>query len=148
MDNGIFDSFGFLLVRVVRAHRGMIRHKMHELGLHRGQPHVMFALQKHEGMSNSEMAEFMEITPATLTNMVKRMEKAGLVVRRRDPDDERVSRIYMTDKGRGLMGELRVSMLEMEDVLLDGFSETEVQDLKSHIHKVLENIEEEECQHE
>ncbi len=141
MDNDIFKSFGFLLVRLVRAHRDLIRREMHALGLHRGQPHVLFALHQTDGMANSQLAEFLEITPATLTNKIKRMEKAGVVLRQRDPDDERVSRIYLTEKGRGLIDDLRLSMHDMESILLEGFSPSEINHLKASLEKVLKNLE-------
>lgn len=141
MGQNFYNSLGFLLIRVVKLHRGLMRHRMEELGLHCGQPPVMFALQEQDGIPNSELAEFLEITPATLTNKVKRMEKSGLVIRRRDPEDERVSRIYMTDKGRGIMDELHKSVMNMEDVLLAGFSEAETIELKSQILRVAQNIE-------
>jgi len=141
MENKIFDSLGFLLLHMGRAHHNLIRKQTHTLKLHRGQPPVLFALQKNDGMSNSELADFLEITPATLTNKVKRMERADLVVRRRDPEDERINRIYLTDKGRGLMDKLRQSMIDMETAMLRGFSETEVERLKDDMFKILKNIE-------
>lgn len=146
MECEIFDTFGFLITRLVHAHRNMIRQKIHALGLHRGQPHVMFALQAHPGLSNSEMAQFLAITPATLTNKVKRMEKSGLVIRQRDPEDERVSRIYLTEQGSGLMEKLHQTMFEMENILLEGFSDPEIKILKNQISKVLQNIEKDNCQ--
>ncbi|MBG0784678.1 MAG: MarR family transcriptional regulator [Anaerolineaceae bacterium] len=145
MVNEKFEHFGFLLSRVGLAHRNMVGQKMRVLGLHRGQPPVLFTLEKHEGMSNSEMAEFLNVTPATLTNKIKRMEKAGLVIRKRDPEDERVSRIYMTEKGRGIMNQLKESMREIETILLNGFSEAEIEDLREKISRILENISEFEC---
>lgn len=140
MENNRFDSVSYLLVRVVRAHRNMIDQRVQSLGLYRGQPPVLFALQDHDGMSNSEMAEFLSITPATLTNKIKRMEKADLVVRRRDPQDERISRIYITDKGKGLMNQLREIMLATEAMTLTGFSEKEINDIKLLLIRILDNI--------
>ncbi len=141
MENLVFDSIGFVLLKVFRAHQGLVRCKMRDLGLHRGQPPVLFALYENDGMSNSEMAEYLEITPATLTNKVKRMEKSQLVVRRGDPDDERLSRIYLTDKGRGLMDTLRGSMIDMEEIILSGFSDSETEQLKTLLKMVVENVE-------
>lgn len=129
------------MIRLMHAHRSMIRCQIQDLGLHRGQPSVLFALDRNDGLSNSELAEFLEITPATLTNKVKRMEKANLVIRKRDANDERVSRIYLTDEGRSLMGELRSLMFEMETAMLAGFSDSEVQQLKDDVRKILINIE-------
>ena len=145
MTNEKFEHFGFLLSHVALAHRNMVGQKMRVLGLHRGQPPVLFTLEEHEGMSNSEMAEFLNITPATLTNKIKRMEKAGLVIRKRDPEDERISRIYMTEKGRGHMNQVKVSMREIENILLKGFSEAEIEDIREKLRRILGNISECEC---
>ncbi len=139
------EHFGFLLSHVALAHRNMVGQKMRVLGLHRGQPPVLFTLEEHEGMSNSEMAEFLNVTPATLTNKIKRMEKAGLVIRKRDPDDERISRIYMTEKGRGHINQVKVSIGEIENVLLKGFSEAEIEDMREKLRRILRNISECDC---
>lgn len=141
MDNEIFNSLSFLLIRLMHAHRSMIRAQIQDLGLHRGQPSVLFALDRNDGLSNSELSDFLEITPATLTNKVKRMEKANLVIRKRDANDERVSRIYLTDEGRSLMDELRSLMFEMETAMLESFNDSEVQRLKGDVKKILKNIE-------
>lgn len=142
MNHEKLEHFGFLLSRVALANRNMIDRRLNALGIHRGQPPVLFTLQKHEGMSNSEMAEFLNITPATMTNKIKRMEKAGLVVRRRDNDDERISRIYMTEKGRGIMNELKASIREIENNLLKGFSVEEISVLREMMRRMLDNISE------
>jgi len=141
MERMVFSSLGFQLVRLAHAHRNLIRCEMQNHGLHRGQPPVLFALHQKDGMSNSELAGFLEITPASVTNKVKRMEKAGLVIRRGDPEDERLSRAYLTDKGRGLLDELRQSMFEMEVAMLAGFDDNEVKLLKAGLKRVIDNIE-------
>lgn len=142
MDDEKFEHFSFLLSRVALAHRNMVGRQMKDLGMHRGQPPVLFTLERHEGMSNSEMAEFLGITPATLTNKIKRMEKAGLVIRQRDSQDERFSRIYTTEKGRGIMKQLRASMAEIENNILKDFSEEEIEDLRVKMRRILDNISE------
>jgi DNA-binding MarR family transcriptional regulator len=126
---------------MVHAHHGLVRQKFRELGLHRGQPPVMFALDEKDGPSNSELAETLRITPATMTNKIKRMERAGLVMRRRDPEDERVSRVYMTDKGHSIMSRLRTSIDEIDAILLKGFSPQEIEELEEMILRVIENME-------
>jgi DNA-binding MarR family transcriptional regulator len=136
-----FDEFSFLLLRMVHAQHSLVRKKINELDLHRGQPPVLFALDEEEGPSNSKLAETLHITPATMTNKIKRMERAGLVVRRRDPEDERVSRVYLTDKGRGKMSRLRRSMDEIDAVLLKGFSKQEAEQLEAMIVRIIENLE-------
>ena len=78
--------------------------RMHDrldaLGLYHGQPSVLNALWQQEGMTQSELADQLNRSPSTITKTVQRMEKAGFVERRDDPEDERISRVYLTDAGR------------------------------------------------
>ena len=141
MEQKPFDTLDFLLLQVGRAHHNLMRRQMHTFDLCRGQPPVLFALHMKDGRSNSDLAEFLEITPATLTNKVKRMEKADLVIRSRDEEDERVSRIFLTEKGRNLMAKLQQANAEREAAMLEGFSDSEVERLKADMHRILENIE-------
>src|SRR5690606_33080780 len=92
---------------IMRMMSHISRHFLHrahgeiqEYGLYPGQPSLLFSLAKREGQSQKELAEELEIKPATLTVMLNRMEKNGLVRRAPDEQDQRVSRIYLTDEGR------------------------------------------------
>jgi DNA-binding MarR family transcriptional regulator len=62
-------------------------------------------------------------------------------MRRRDPEDERVSRVYMTDKGHSIMSRLRTSIDEIDAILLKGFSPQEIEELEEMILRVIENME-------
>ncbi len=137
----MFHSPTYLLIRLTRAHRNLMRHKMRELGLHRGQPFVLFALHKKDGLSNSALAAFLDVTPATLTNKVKRMEKAGLVIRRRDPEDERIHRIFLTEKGRGIINAAQETALAIEAAMFAGFSVEEKAAFEAYMQRLWENIE-------
>lgn len=139
-ESEVFDSIGFLLIRTMRSYRNLVRQEVLDFGLHRGQPHVLLALQCQEGLSNSELAEFLEITPATLTNKIKRMEKAGWLIRRRDADDERVSRIYLTDQGRGMLESLGQAMGDIERIVRRDFSQDDIQCMKTALNKIIANI--------
>lgn len=140
MSNEEFQHIGYLLSRASLARRNIIDRQLSALGIHRGQPPVLFVLQEHDGMSNSEMSEFLGITPATLTNKIKRMEKAGLVIRESDPVDKRFICIYMTEKSRGIMEQLRASIEEIEDNLLIGFSKEEISLLWGLMQRMLDNV--------
>jgi DNA-binding MarR family transcriptional regulator len=82
----------------------------------------------------------MEVTPATITNAVKRMEKAGLVVRRRDPEDERVSRVYLTDAGRAIQSELEAIVQELDETIFAGFTDEERILMRGFLNRVHSNL--------
>ena len=106
MMTGPSEGLEFLLGRVGKAHRYLVRQSLEESGLHRGQPLLLSALNKQDGMSHSELAERLEVAPPTITNMVKRLERHLLVERRRDESDERVSRVFITEEGIALISKV------------------------------------------
>jgi DNA-binding MarR family transcriptional regulator len=65
-----------------------------------GQLEVLELLQTHEPMKPSDMLPYLKTTPAAVTTLLDRMERAGLVERRRDEHDRRIVWIHMTELGR------------------------------------------------
>ena len=63
---------------------------------------VMLALWERDGISVSELGKKLYLDSGTLTPLLKKMEKQGLLQRRRDETDERVVLILLTPKGRAL----------------------------------------------
>ena len=72
------------------------------MGLTYPQYLVMLLLWEKDGRSVNELGQPLMLDSGTLTPLLKRMEKAGFVTRRRDERDERVTRVFLTDDGRTL----------------------------------------------
>lgn len=70
------------------------------LGLTYPQYLVILALRHQNGLTIGMLGDRLFLESNTLTPLVKRLEAAGFVTRRRDSDDERVVRVSLTDKGR------------------------------------------------
>jgi MarR family transcriptional regulator, temperature-dependent positive regulator of motility len=69
-------------------------------GLTLGQLEVLELLQAHEPMKPSELLPHLETTPAAVTTLLDRMERNGLVERKRDERDRRIVWVTMTEVGR------------------------------------------------
>lgn len=93
------ENIGHLLMQTCKILRIRMHALLGEIGLYCGQPFVLRVLWAEEGVTHSELAEMLHVQPATMTNTLKRMEKAGFVERRHDAADQRVSRVYLTDAG-------------------------------------------------
>lgn len=52
------------------------------------------------GLTQVELCNRLNCEAPTVTNMVKALEKKGLIIRLKDPNDKRISRIYLTDAGK------------------------------------------------
>jgi DNA-binding MarR family transcriptional regulator len=71
----------------------------------------------------TELAELSGVTQPGMTQLVQRLERAGVVERRSDPADGRVTMIGATPAGREVVARLRSKRTEQLRVLLQGISE-------------------------
>ncbi len=98
----IKETTGFTLAKVCRAHRGNVGELLAEVGLHVGQEMVLIELWREDGLRGGELAKRLGVEPPTVTKMLRRLERCGLVIQRRDTEDARSVRVYLTDEGRSL----------------------------------------------
>lgn len=79
----------------------MQRHSLDMNPLHngRGQGSVLRLIYENEGLYAKELAEMLDIRPASLTNKLDQLEADGNIKRVRDPKDMRLIRLYMTEHG-------------------------------------------------
>src|SRR5881394_1952467 len=89
-----------LLAQFSQAYRSLSDAFMDQITMHRAQATVLCKLFAQDGMTQSEIGQQLSVQGATVTDMLQRMEETGLVTRRRDPDDNRLVRVYLTDNGR------------------------------------------------
>jgi DNA-binding MarR family transcriptional regulator len=100
-------NFGFLIHDVARLMRVAFDRRGRELGLTRSQWWVLTALYAKEGVTQSELASFMDLEKATLGRLLDRLEEKEWIERRPDRLDRRIKRVYLTDRVQGLMRSLR-----------------------------------------
>ena len=127
--------------RLIRMYYSRIQSQLAEVGLSRGQPPILMLLYKNDGMSQKEMARALNLSPATMTVTLKRMEKAGLVLREMDEHDQRILRVHLSEKGREMCetGESRIGVVTAE--LLEGFTLEEQQQLNEYLGRIARNME-------
>jgi DNA-binding MarR family transcriptional regulator len=124
-DEPMPETTGALLSQICRLMRTRMHTLWDEIGLYRGQPFVLHTLWEQEGITHSELASRMHVSPPTVTNTIKRMEKAGFVERRPDMEDERVSRVYLTDAGRAIRERVEKVWRELDTTTLARFDPEE-----------------------
>ena len=74
-----------------------------EMGVSAGTWFTLALLAHEDGMSQGELSQRFDVDPSRVTRLAKRLERKGLLRRERDRRDNRVLRMYLTDKGRGLI---------------------------------------------
>lgn len=107
-----------------------LRPCFHDLGIHQGQLPILAVVNEGDGISQSKLANMLHISPPAMTSLLKRLEKGGWIERRRDVKDQRVSRVFVTEKGRSLRVRVLRTFAELELQLLDPFTEEERSELR------------------
>lgn len=111
-------------------------------GLHHGQARLLMILSHSDGMSHSQIAKELHISPAAATKVIKRMEQEGYVQRRSDDSDERVSRVYLQEAGFTLMKKIQATFAELETLMFTGFTEDEMAALEDFLNRINQNLQE------
>ena len=95
----------FALSVAARNVVAVYRPVLEPLGLTHPQYLVMLALWQHGQLSVKELSGLLQLDPGTLSPLLKRLERAGLLRRERDPKDQRNLALALTDKGKALRAE-------------------------------------------
>jgi DNA-binding MarR family transcriptional regulator len=98
------DFLCFAVYSAGHAFNRLYRPLLDRLGLTYPQYLAMVALWEADDRTVGELGERLGLESNTLTPLLKRLQAMGLVDRTRDPQDERVVRLRLTDKGRALEG--------------------------------------------
>lgn len=94
---------------MANAYRAVLR----PIGLTYAQYAVMLAVWEHERTTLRQLGALLHLDSGTLSPLLRRLERMGLVVRSRDSDDERVLNVEVTDAGRAM----REQALEAQQVV-------------------------------
>ena len=134
------DPIEALLGQVIKLFHARVRTMLGGLGLYRGQPAILFLLWERDGRTQKELAEVLGLSPATITIMLRRMAREGLLERRDDPADQRVSRVYLTKRGKKIRAAVVERNRMLSDQCLAGFSDKERDQMKSFLARLRANL--------
>ena len=101
-----------------------------EIGVSAGTWFSLELLSRKDGISQGELSQKFEVDPSRVTRLAKRLEGEGLLRRERDPEDNRVVRMYLTEEGRRLIWGLYEQRARFERRIHDTFSPEELEELR------------------
>ena len=134
-------TLGQLLAQVCRLAGQRRRLRLERIGLHHAQGMVLFRLWHQDGASQRDLAAALQITPPTASNTLQRMERDGWIERRRDDADQRIVRVYLTEKARELREDARASLRDFDREMGSALSEAEQATLRQSLLKVQRYLE-------
>lgn len=122
----------------------LIRQKFNEAiaseGLFSGQQEILFAIAKNEGVTSSELASRTGVSAATISVSVKRMKKAGFIIKKPDENDARIIRLYPTEKAKAAPKNIRHRMDKIEVILKRGMTEDEALQFSKYLQLAIDNL--------
>ncbi|MCS0791686.1 MarR family winged helix-turn-helix transcriptional regulator [Cytobacillus firmus] len=113
---------------------------LRELNLHVGQDKLLARLWLGDGITQMQLCEHLKCEPPTVTNMVKSLELNGFIYRKRDEQDARAMRIYLTDKGKDLEKPVDFKWKQQQEKLLYSISPEERLLLRDLIKRMERNL--------
>ncbi|GAA4015838.1 MarR family transcriptional regulator [Sphingomonas swuensis] len=110
------------------------------LGITRAQWRVLAHLDHQPGRKQVELADRMDVEPITLCRIVDKLEEAGLVERRRDPDDRRAWRLYLCESAAPLLTKLHALADEFSADVFGNLDPAAVQQGKDLLAAIRHNL--------
>lgn len=111
---------------VSRLHHMAFKSRLQDVGIPPAQMGALRTITRFPGMSQRELADKLHIQRATATVMLQKMEKAGLIRRENDLEDQRISRIYPSDYALSVDEENRKSVEAYFDQCFQDVTQEEV----------------------
>lgn len=138
--DGIETTILYTLVEICKTHRVRVDQMLSAHGVSSGQETFLLALWKDEGLTHAQLAARLRIQPSSITVILNRLEKAGLIVRQQDTDDLRVWRVFLTEQGRALREKLQAVWWQAEQQTTVGLNTEERLLLRRLLLHVYHNI--------
>jgi DNA-binding MarR family transcriptional regulator len=131
-----------LWVRLLESHNLMLSEVRRRLADDCTMPRfdLLAALERDDGQTLAALSRRMLVTAGNLTGLVDRAERDGVVERRPDPNDRRLSRVYLTAKGRELVQSLIPTHAAHVSELLASLDAAERRELRRLLGKLRESL--------
>lgn len=140
MDINFQHTFGFLMRDVSRLLGRRFEEKARSIGTSLAQSRAIAYLTVHPGINQNCLADFLEIQPISAARLLDRMEAMGWAVRRLDPADRRVRRVYLTEKAHSFFEQLVDMAVENNKEALEGLSPQQIEVLLAMLEQAHANL--------
>ncbi len=133
-------NIAFLCFDIARLFRKRFAEAAREIGGTGAQWRALLVLERQPGINQGALAEHLDVEPITTCRMVDRLEQAGLVERRRDPDDRRSWQLFVTPAAAPVFAKLHEIGKKSLEQATSSLSEEEAEHLTRSLTLVRDNI--------
>lgn len=138
----IDESFPMLMSNCVKLMRESLNARFIKNGfmLSSEQWILLVFLAKQDGVTQQVLAGHCGISKVSVLNLIKKLEKTGLIIRHPDPVDGRSNRVYLTSEGRHVQQSLINIVKENTQQIIQGISQDDIEHLKRTVRQIAANL--------
>lgn len=129
-----------MLADINRQVRRVFDRRVRHLGLTRAQWMFLFYLGREPGITQSQLAELMQMEKISVSRQADRLERAGWIERRDDRADARAYRLYPTDRAGRVVAKLNALADELRADYLDGVAPQRLAPLLEDLGRIRSNL--------
>ncbi len=131
-----------LLFQIELLKRKKVQDFLTQIGLTpgMGQARILLYLESHSSVTQREIADACMLDVTTMSRALDKLERAGLLLRGRDPKCRRSYQISLTPAGKEKAAEVQEGFSALENILCSGFQEQEIAELTERLLRVRDNL--------
>ena len=133
------EAIGALIGRTRKTIIHKIDAELAPLDVSAAQWIVVLLVGENAASSATGLCEALAYDPGAMTRLLDRLEAKGIVRRARSPEDRRTIQLELTDSGKALYPKIISAMVDVNNSLLQGFSQEEVSQLEGYLRRMLAN---------
>ena len=124
------------------AHRRIVEQCFQDTGVYRSQHQLLMHISRNLNQSQTEIADGMEVAPATIAVSLKKLEKGGYIEKIVDETDNRFNKIEITQKGEAIVKDSIRIFRSIDKVMFQDFSADELLKLQDFMIRIKKNLSE------
>lgn len=101
---------------------------------------ILARLSRADGINQAELVRVSKMTPPSISAALKNMESEGLIFREKDSEDQRITRVYLTELGRATEEKNYRIIREVDRLAMEGISEEEQDAFVEVLLKMRDNL--------
>ena len=134
------EPVGKILADLCRTRATLADKLVDNYGIYHGQAILLMTLSNQDGIPHSDLAENLKISPAAISKVIKRLERANYIKRESDPNDERISRVYLLQDGYSVVSEIKQAFAQLDQIMFQGFDEEDQETFRNLIVRAQTNL--------
>jgi DNA-binding MarR family transcriptional regulator len=134
------DDLGFMLAKATQRWNELLSERFTAAGWEDVSPSygsVLVPLFEEDGLRMGELARRARLSKQAMTELVRRLERDGLVERRPDPTDGRASIVFLTERGRAFEPVAATTLAELDELVRRHLDDRQVDELRASLQKLL-----------